>query len=105
MTTPQPARTIETVLFKLVPDADPEAFRSASDAVTTFVGKCPGFIARRLSHTEDGTWIEHIEWASLAEAQSAAAAIGKEESLAGFMTAIDGPSVQLFHSTLDISVN
>ncbi|WP_424971587.1 hypothetical protein [Dinoroseobacter sp. S76] len=105
MTTLQPARTVETVLFKLVPDADPEAFRSASALVTRFVEQRPGFIARRLSHTEDGIWIEHIEWASLAEAQAAAAAIGTEESLAEFMTAIDGPSVQLFHSTLDISVN
>ncbi|WP_424973982.1 hypothetical protein [Dinoroseobacter sp. S124A] len=105
MTDTPTSRTIETVLFKLVPGADPQAFRDASAGVTRFVEQRPGFIARRLSHTEDGTWIEHIEWAGLAEARAAAAEIGKDPSLAEFMKAIDGPSVQLFHSTLAISVN
>ncbi|MBB3993867.1 hypothetical protein GGR95_001498 [Sulfitobacter undariae] len=96
---------IETVTFKLNPGVSRDEFAKAAQAISAFASKREGFISRRLSCTNDGLWIEHIEWASLEAAQSAAAAIGTDPTLENCMSAIHGPSVTLHHSDLEISVN
>ena len=95
---------IETVTFRLSDGASPEAFLAAAHDATAFMTDCPGFLRRRLSLQSNGTWIEHIEWAGLADAQAAAARIGTDERARAFVRAIDGPSVVLNHSELKISV-
>lgn len=97
--------TIETVTFRLNAGVSRDAFASAAKSISDFAAKRDGFIARRLSVGEDGLWIEHIEWASLAAAKAAAAAIGTEPTLAPVMGMIDGPSVSLYHTSLEIAVN
>jgi hypothetical protein len=97
--------TIETVTFKLNDELSREEFAKAAEAITVFARKQQGFISRRLSCSDDGLWIEHIEWETLEAAKAAAAQIGKEPSLEACMKAIDGPSVVLHHSALEISVN
>lgn len=97
--------TIETVTFKLNEGVSCEAFVEAAQAINDFVSKREGFVSRRLSCNGDGLWIEHIEWKTLEDAKSAAAEIGNEPTLAPCMEAIDGPSVKLHHTTLEITVN
>ncbi|WP_394199121.1 antibiotic biosynthesis monooxygenase family protein [Litoreibacter albidus] len=97
--------TIETVTFKLNDGESRDAFAEAAEAITAFAQAQDGFVSRRLSCSDDGLWIEHVEWETLGAAQAAAAKIGKEPSLVDCMKAIDGPSVVLHHSTLEISVN
>lgn len=97
--------TIETVTFKLNDSMSREEFASAAEAITNFAQKQDGFVSRRLSCSDDGLWIEHVEWKTLEAAQAAAALIGKEPTLEACMKAIDGPSVVLHHTTLEISVN
>jgi hypothetical protein len=97
--------TIETVTFKLNPGVSRGAFANAAMAISDFARKRDGFIARRLSVGDDGLWIEHIEWASLAAAKAAAADIGTDPALAAAMGMIDGPSVKLYHTTLEIAVD
>lgn len=96
---------IETVLFTLKPDTSLKAFHQAIEQSNTFVTACQGFIARRLSVNEAGQWIEHIEWKSIEDAQAAALRIGDDENTQAFVGAIDGPSVQLFHTNLHASVD
>lgn len=95
---------IETVTFRVEDGISKEAFLKAAEMSTAFVTAQPGFVRRRLSCTEDGLWIEHIEWESMADAKAAAAAIGKTESVRPFVGAIHGPSVTLMHSILEVSV-
>lgn len=90
----------ETVLFRLNGGVSETDFLAAAQTVMTFVEAQPGFIRRRLSCTEDGTWIDTIEWASMTDAKRAAAAIGKADAATPFLTAIDGPSVRLMHSEI-----
>lgn len=101
---PVAKRVIETVIFKLIDAADSAAFLEAAHAVTAYAQSCPGFVARRLSQAEDGRWIEHIEWADMTSAKAAAAGIGRAPGAAPFLRAIDGPSVVMLHSAVEVSV-
>ena len=96
---------VETVTFKLNPNVDRATFVAAANQMGDWIQAQPGFVRRRLSCAVDGTWFEHVEWANMAAAKQAAAAIGNEPSNADFLKAIDGPTVQMTHSTLEVSVN
>ena len=96
---------METVTFKLNADGDRAAFADAARAMNAYVEGCPGFIARRLSCTAEGLWIEQIEWASMDDARAAAAGIGDAPVNAPFLQAIDGPSATVMHSQLMVAVN
>jgi hypothetical protein len=96
---------VETVTFKLNPGIDAAAFTKAAEGMGTWLGAQPGFMRRRLSCTEDGLWIEHVEWSDMASAKAAAAAIGTAPGNLAFLSAIDGPSAQMMHSTLAVGVN
>ena len=95
---------IETVTFRLMDGVPQEQFLEAARQATAFMTARPGFLRRRLSCEENGTWIEHVEWASMADAKAAAAEIGKDEHARAFVRAIDGPSVRMSHSELKVSV-
>ena len=95
---------IETVTFKLENGTSKEDFMKTVPCSTDFVTAQPGFIARRLSCAEDGTWIEHVEWESMADAKRAAAVFGQTESMKPFLKCIDGPSATLVHSELETSL-
>lgn len=95
---------IETVTFRVLDGVAPDAFLQAAQEATAFMNDCPGFLRRRLSCAADGTWTEHIEWASLDYAEAAAARIGQDARARAFVRAIDGPSVKLGHSALKVSV-
>lgn len=95
---------IETVTFKLLESVTQAQFLEAAQQATAFMTACPGFLRRRLSSEGNGTWIEHVEWASMAHAKAAAAEIGKDDRARAFVQAIDGPSVTLAHSELMVSV-
>lgn len=95
---------IETVTFRLMDGVSQEKFLDAAQQATAFMTARPGFRRRRLSCEENGTWIEHVEWASVADAKAAAAEIGNDEQARAFVRAIDGPSVKITHSELKVSV-
>lgn len=96
---------METVTFKLKAGISREDFREAAGKMVEFVTAQPGFLSRRLSCSKDGEWIEQIEWSDMESAKSAAAAIGTVESNRPFLSAIDGPTIQMRHSELEVSVN
>ena len=97
--------TIETVTFKLNDGVSREDFIAAANDMSPWVESRAGFMHRRLSCTADGTWIEHIQWQDMASAKAAAAEIGKEPGNANFLSAINGPTVQLMHSELEVIIN
>ncbi len=97
-------RIIEVVTFRLAQGVSREAFLKTVPASSEFVSKMPGFIARRLSESEDGTWLEHIEWETLEHAKVASEAFMKKESLKPMMEAIDGPGAKMSHNRLYVSV-
>jgi hypothetical protein len=92
--------TAETVRFTLIPGADPGAFAVAAEAVNTWVAQQPGFINRTLSQDEDGHWLDHVTWADMASARTAAAKVMEEPTLAPFMALIDPASIDMRHATI-----
>lgn len=100
-----PNHIIETVTFRLKDGIDHADFAKSANAMNAYVTGCAGFIARRLSRGADGLWIEHIEWQDMASAKAAAAGIGVHEGNRPFLSAIDGPSVTMTHTELEVSVN
>ncbi|KEJ96573.1 hypothetical protein SAMN05444149_103530 [Pseudosulfitobacter pseudonitzschiae] len=96
---------IETVTFRLKDGVKPADFAKSATAMNAYVSGCTGFIARRLSYNADGLWIEHIEWQDMDAAKAAAAGIGAPEGNRPFLSAIDGPTVTMTHTELEVSVN
>lgn len=96
---------METVTFRLIDSVSREDFAQAAIAMTDWILTQPGFVNRRLSIAGDGTWVEQVEWASMHDAKAAAAAIGKAQGNMPFLKCIDGPSVQIRHSELEVAVN
>lgn len=96
--------TIETVSFKLATGVTKTGFLKTIPASTTFIQARPGFISRRLSCSDDGTWIEHIEWASMKDAQSASEALMKDDTLQPFLHSIDGQNATVQHTQLEVSI-
>lgn len=98
-----PKHVIETVTFRLLDGVNREDFAKAATDMNSCVESCIGFIARRLSCTQDGTWIEHIEWESIEAAKVAAAGIGEDPGNAAFLRTRDGSSANMMHSKLEVS--
>jgi hypothetical protein len=102
--TPEPA-VIEYVTFTLVPGADAAAFLSVAQATEALVRRQPGFVARRLSQGEGGTWTDAVTWASMADALAAPAAVMADPAFHPFMALIDGPSATMRHETVAFAVD
>ncbi|OKH87984.1 antibiotic biosynthesis monooxygenase [Thalassospira sp. TSL5-1] len=96
---------IETVTFKLNNGVRREDFIAAARGMSSWIKTRPGFICRRLSCTEDGTWIEHVQWENMDAAKTAAAEIGTAPENTAFLSAINGPTIQLTHSELEVALN
>ena len=91
---------IEIVTFKLADGVSEAAFLETVPASNDYIKTCPGFLARRLSKSADGTWYDHLEWASLEAAYAAARGFETEPRLAPFVQAIDFTSTKMHHNVL-----
>lgn len=98
-------RVIEYVTFSLVPGATEAAFLAAAKATEALVRRQPGFVSRRLSRGTDGRWTDAVTWASLAEAEAAPPAVMADPAFQPFMALIDGPSAQMRHETLALTLD
>lgn len=98
-------RVIEYVTFSLVPGATEAAFLAAAKATEALVRRQPGFVSRRLSRGTDGRWTDAVTWASLAEAEAASPAVMADPDFHPFMALIDGPSAQMRHETLALTMD
>lgn len=97
------ASVIETVVFTLREGVSKAQFLDAVAASTAFVRAQPGFVHRRLS-TNDATWIDTLEWTSLAEAQAAAETLMATPSVQPFLACIDPSSIAMHHTTVELTV-
>ena len=75
-------------------------FVSAAEAVTPWLAAQPGFRARRLAETEDGAWIDCVEWEDIESAKSAADRIMESEAASAFLAGIDFSSLTMRHARI-----
>ena len=93
------AHVLECVLFEVATGVDRDEFVAAADAMTAWARTQRGFLGRELYEVGDGRWIDTVSWATMDDAHAAAAAIGDAPAAAGFVSKIDGPTVQMLHGT------
>ncbi|MEM6454613.1 MAG: antibiotic biosynthesis monooxygenase [Acidobacteriota bacterium] len=98
------AACIEIVTFRLRDETSIADFLRAASDLRVFLEAAPGFLRRRLSRADDGSWIDHVEWASRQAAEDAAVAIGRAPEAHAFIAAIDGASVILRHARLEVAL-
>lgn len=96
---------IESVQFAFQPGTSADAFQQALAASSSFLLKQKGFVARRLSVTEDGHYLDHVEWTTRADAEAAASAFMKEPALLPFMQMIDPTNMIMGHHVLLVAID
>ena len=91
---------IKIVTFKLADGVCEKEFIKTAPSVTIFLQNCKGFKRRCLSKGENDNWLEHVEWENMDDAKAASEAFMKQDSLMGYMQAIDTDSVKMEHQYL-----
>ena len=98
MRTPAPALPVlEIVSFRLADATSDVAFLDAAQATAQPLRAQPGFQRRILVRAADGTWTDHVHWASLPQAMAAAEALMVDPAFGPFMALIDAASVTMRH--------
>jgi hypothetical protein len=91
---------LEVVSFRVIAGTDEADFLAAARATEAPLRRQPGFLSRVLTRSADGTWTDHVVWASLPKALAASQAMMAEPAFQPFMALIDGPSVQMRHDPI-----
>ena len=95
MSTTRP--TLEHVVFRFRPDADPAAVDEANAAADAFLASQPGFQGRELARRPDGAFVDLVWWTDRASAEAATAAYFADPASAAFGAIIDPDSVESGH--------
>lgn len=90
-------RVFECVTFRLASGVERDSFLQASLSIGVFASNQPGFVSRQLIETEEGGFIDWVEWQSLETAKAAGAKIMSDPSVQKAMMMIDPESVVLRH--------
>jgi hypothetical protein len=88
---------IELVLLKIRSNVSELDFLRAAEAATLFLSECDGFIRRRLAESDDGDWVDYIEWQALDDALAAAKRFNQAPETREFNDAIEPGSVVMRH--------
>jgi hypothetical protein len=91
---------LEVVSFRLIPGTPEADFLAAARATEAPLRRQHGFLSRQLTRSEDGTWTDHVTWASLPVALAASEAMMAEPAFHPFMALIDMPSVKMRHDPI-----
>ena len=75
--------------FRLKPGTDREAFLKASAKTGPFISQAPGFMFRRISEAEDGTWSDHVIWQSRADYDAIDGSFMQDPSTGDMIALID----------------
>ena len=94
---------LETVTFKIHDHISQNQFMVLAEKFNEYLNECDGFISRRLSLTESGRWVDIVEWEDLKFAKSSASKFWDDPVAVDFTEAIDGLSVSIKYSRLQLS--
>ncbi|MEX0730989.1 MAG: hypothetical protein WED00_11435 [Aquisalimonadaceae bacterium] len=64
--------TIEVTIFRGIDGVTENHMQAASRNVTPLLAEMPGFISRQFGASEDGKYIDIVQWADLESAKAAA---------------------------------
>ena len=98
---------IEIVRYRLKAKATPEQAVAAWEKSQSFAKDQAGFLSRRIARTDDGDWIDEVEWDTMESAQAAAAAFNPDNhpELVDLMAVLDETSISMTHYTIQGSTD
>ena len=88
---------VEVVQFKAKTGVSDAQIRDAADALHRDVEHFPGYMRRRLLKSEDGQWLDIVDWTTLDEALHAAEAIMARPSAQSFIELVEPESITMLH--------
>ncbi|GAA6208883.1 hypothetical protein NBRC116601_21760 [Cognatishimia sp. WU-CL00825] len=93
---------IETVRYRLKDGATTDEAVAAWHASQSFARAQAGFLSRKIAVTEDGDFLDHVEWENMQAAKAAAASFdpAKYPELLGLMKVLDETSMSMTYYTV-----
>ncbi len=91
------AGIVEVVQFRAKTGVSDAQIRDAADALQRDVEGFPGYLHRRLVKSEDGQWLDIVDWTGLDEALHAAEAIMARPSAQSFIELVESESITMLH--------
>ena len=88
---------VEVVLFRAKTGVSDAQIRAVADALQRDVEEFPGFISRRLVKSEDGQWLDIVDWTGLDEALRAAEVIMAQPSAERIIELVEPESITMLH--------
>ncbi len=90
---------IETVRYNVKPGVTTEQAIAAWHKSQSFARAQPGFLGRRLLVSEDGQWLDMVEWDTMENAKAAGAAFdpGKYPDLLDLVTVLAEETMEMRH--------
>lgn len=90
---------LETVRYRTKPGVAPEAAVKAWRDSQSFAKAQPGFLSRKIAVTEDGEFLDLVEWRSMADAKAAAENFNpvKFPELMGLVEVLDESTMVMTH--------
>lgn len=95
-----PGPVLEVVTFRLAPGVAEADFLAAARATEAPLRAQEGFLSRHLTRSDAGEWTDHVAWASLSQAKTAAEVVMAKPAFGPFLTAIDGATVRMRHDPI-----
>ena len=95
--------TIELVTFR-VSHGDSRQFLDANAALSDWLKRQPGFVARHLAEREDGSFLDIGFWRSHEAALAASARLTEEMAQDEAVAMIDPMSIDMSHGSIRLSV-
>ena len=77
--------------------SDADFLKTVAATETSFLCKTPGFVRRTLSKSEDGTWFDYVEWATMKEATNAMERSMADAGASAFVQSIAPESIAVQH--------
>lgn len=93
-------KVLEFAKVRILPEYALEEFqKEANIVVENFLSKQKGFVSHKSYITEDGSWVDLVEWESINAAKNASNQVMKSEICAKWMKMMDPESIQMEHLT------
>ena len=91
------SHVLEIVTFRPGRGVDPDDVEAAAAEIGPWLSTQPGFVRRRLARERDGSFVDCIEWRSMAHAERAAERLMGEPSAEPMLALLDPASVSMRH--------
>ena len=98
-----PHRVLEVVTFSLLPGTDVAAFLREAETAGAVMCAMPGYLSRRLARSEDGVWIDVVEWTDAASAARAAETFHTIPAAQPFCGMIDMGTARMTHHDIAVT--